>query len=109
MGVQVNFYPVVDVNNKVKIVDKYADNILGEAFDALKTLEPSPGAGFGETRADVILPDVLVKGGDWSLEQIVGREEVEASGGRVVSVPYEEGHSSSAVIQRILKRYRESS
>lgn len=57
----------------------------------------------------VILPDVLVKGGDWRLEQIVGREEVEASGGRVVSVPYEEGYSSSAIIQRILKRYRERS
>ena len=57
----------------------------------------------------VILPNVLVKGGDWRLEQIVGREEVEASGGRVVSVPYEEGYSSSAIIQRILKRYRESS
>lgn len=57
----------------------------------------------------VILPDVLVKGGDWSLEQIVGREEVEASGGRVVSLPYEEGYSSSAIIQRILKRYGESS
>jgi D-glycero-beta-D-manno-heptose 1-phosphate adenylyltransferase len=57
----------------------------------------------------VILPDVLVKGGDWSLEQIVGREEVEASGGRVVSLPFEEGYSSSAIIQRILKRYSESS
>ena len=57
----------------------------------------------------VILPDVLVKGGDWSLEQIVGREEVEGSGGRVVSLPYEEGYSSSAIIQRILKRYGESS
>ena len=57
----------------------------------------------------VILPDVLVKGGDWNLEQIVGREEVEASGGRVVSLPFEEGYSSSAIIQRILKRYSESS
>jgi rfaE bifunctional protein nucleotidyltransferase chain/domain len=57
----------------------------------------------------VILPDVLVKGGDWSLEQIVGREEVEGSGGRVVSLPYEEGYSSSVIIQRILKRYGESS
>jgi len=56
-----------------------------------------------------ILPEVLVKGGDWGLEQIVGREEVEASGGRVVSLPYEEGYSSSAIIQRILKRYGESS
>lgn len=55
---------------------------------------------------NAILPDVLVKGGDWHLEQIVGREEVEASGGRVVSLPFEEGYSSSAIIQRILKRYR---
>jgi rfaE bifunctional protein nucleotidyltransferase chain/domain len=58
---------------------------------------------------NVILPDVLVKGGDWHLEQIVGREEVEASGGRVVSLPFEEGYSSTAIIQRILKRYRENS
>jgi rfaE bifunctional protein nucleotidyltransferase chain/domain len=55
---------------------------------------------------NAILPDVLVKGGDWHLEQIVGREEVESSGGRVVSLPFEEGYSSSAIIQRILKRYR---
>jgi rfaE bifunctional protein nucleotidyltransferase chain/domain len=55
---------------------------------------------------NAILPDVLVKGGDWHLEQIVGREEVEASGGRVVSLPFEEGYSSSAIIQRILKRCR---
>jgi D-glycero-beta-D-manno-heptose 1-phosphate adenylyltransferase len=53
----------------------------------------------------VILPDVLVKGGDWPLEQIVGREEVEASGGRVVALPFAEGYSSSAIIQRILTRY----
>ena len=57
---------------------------------------------------NLILPDVLVKGGDWQLEQIVGREEVEASGGRVVSLPFEEGYSSSAIIRRILNRYRES-
>jgi rfaE bifunctional protein nucleotidyltransferase chain/domain len=53
----------------------------------------------------VLLPDVLVKGGDWPLEQIVGREEVEASGGKVVALPFAEGYSSSAIIQRILTRY----
>jgi D-glycero-beta-D-manno-heptose 1-phosphate adenylyltransferase len=58
---------------------------------------------------NAILPDVLVKGGDWHLEEIVGREQVEASGGKVVSLPFEEGYSSSAIIQRILKRYRGSS
>ena len=38
-----------------------------------------------------LLPDVLVKGGDWTVETIVGRQEVEAAGGRVVPLPYLEG------------------
>lgn len=48
-----------------------------------------------------LLPDMLVKGGDWGPDQIVGREEVEAAGGRVVVVPYIEGYSTSALIARI--------
>jgi D-glycero-beta-D-manno-heptose 1-phosphate adenylyltransferase len=53
-----------------------------------------------------ILPDVLVKGGDWQIEEIVGREEVEANGGEVVSLPYEPGHSTSNIVERILSRYQ---
>jgi rfaE bifunctional protein nucleotidyltransferase chain/domain len=52
-----------------------------------------------------VLPDVLVKGGDWGLNEIVGRKEVEANGGKVISVPYEPGQSSSGIIERILARY----
>ncbi|HSB09390.1 MAG TPA: D-glycero-beta-D-manno-heptose 1-phosphate adenylyltransferase [Blastocatellia bacterium] len=48
-----------------------------------------------------LLPDVLVKGGDWPLDQIAGREEVEAAGGTVQSLPYLEGSSTSDVIDRI--------
>lgn len=48
-----------------------------------------------------LLPDVLVKGGDWPLDQIVGREEVEAAGGRVLSLPYVEGSSTTEIIERI--------
>lgn len=48
-----------------------------------------------------LLPDVLVKGGDYSLDQIHGREEVEAAGGRVVSLPFVEGASTSKLIDRI--------
>jgi D-glycero-beta-D-manno-heptose 1-phosphate adenylyltransferase len=48
-----------------------------------------------------VLPDVLVKGGDWAVEEIVGREEVEAAGGRVLSLPYLEGSSTSDIIERI--------
>jgi rfaE bifunctional protein nucleotidyltransferase chain/domain len=50
-----------------------------------------------------LLPDVLVKGGDYALDEIHGREEVEAAGGRVVSLPFVEGVSSSAIIERIRK------
>jgi rfaE bifunctional protein nucleotidyltransferase chain/domain len=46
-------------------------------------------------------PDVLVKGVDWALDRIVGREEVERSGGRVVRVDLVEGRSTSAILERI--------
>jgi len=48
-----------------------------------------------------LLPDVLVKGGDYALDQIHGREEVEAAGGRVVSLPFVEGASTTEIIDRI--------
>ena len=48
-----------------------------------------------------LLPDVLVKGGDYALDEIHGREEVEAAGGRVVSLPFVAGVSSSAIIERM--------
>jgi D-beta-D-heptose 7-phosphate kinase/D-beta-D-heptose 1-phosphate adenosyltransferase len=48
-----------------------------------------------------LLPDVLVKGGDYALNEIHGREEVEAAGGRVLSLPFVEGQSSTRIIERI--------
>ena len=50
-------------------------------------------------------PDVLVKGGDWTKEQIVGREVVERSGGEVVIIPFVGKASTSNLIETILKRY----
>src|SRR5580700_11458427 len=47
-----------------------------------------------------LLPDVLVKGGDWPGDQIVGREEVEAAGGRVVSIPVVPGYSTTAILRK---------
>lgn len=49
-----------------------------------------------------LLPDILVKGGDWGVAEIVGREEVEAAGGEVQSLPFVEGCSTSEVIARIV-------
>ncbi len=48
-----------------------------------------------------LAPDVLVKGGDWDLDQIVGRSFVEESGGRVTSIEFEKGYSTTAIIDHI--------
>jgi len=48
-----------------------------------------------------LLPDVLVKGADWPGDQIVGREEVEAAGGRVVSIPVVPGYSTTEILRKI--------
>lgn len=48
-----------------------------------------------------LLPDVLVKGGDWPGDQIVGREEVEAAGGKVVSIPIVPGYSTTAILEKM--------
>ena len=46
-----------------------------------------------------MLPNVLVKGGHYTLDQIVGRDEVEAAGGQVVSIPIVPGYSTTAIIE----------
>ncbi|MCY7346017.1 MAG: D-glycero-beta-D-manno-heptose 1-phosphate adenylyltransferase [Pyrinomonadaceae bacterium] len=46
-------------------------------------------------------PDVLVKGGDWQLSEIVGADLVQSYGGRVFSIPLKEGYSSTAVVEKI--------
>jgi rfaE bifunctional protein nucleotidyltransferase chain/domain len=48
-----------------------------------------------------LLPDVLVKGGDWADNKIIGREEVEAAGGRVVSIPVVPGYSTTEILRKI--------
>jgi len=53
-------------------------------------------------------PNVLVKGGDWTKEQTVGKEVVERSGGEVVILPFVKGASTSNLIETILKKYEKS-
>ena len=48
-----------------------------------------------------LLPDVLVKGGDYRLDEIHGREEVERAGGRVLALPFVEGASTTGIIERV--------
>ena len=57
-----------------------------------------------DTPADIIRrvqPDILVKGADWPADQIVGRDTVEARGGRVILEPVEQGHSTTSIVDRV--------
>jgi len=53
-----------------------------------------------------MLPHVLAKGGDWTLDQIVGRAEVESAGGRVVAVPVMPGFSTSSLIHAAKNNFK---
>ena len=48
-----------------------------------------------------LLPDVLVKGGDWKPDEVVGKEEVKGAGGRVIIIPYLPGRSSSEILKKV--------
>jgi len=52
-----------------------------------------------------VKPDVLVKGGDWDIDKIVGREFVESYGGKVVTIPFEYDISTTRIIERIIQLY----
>jgi D-beta-D-heptose 7-phosphate kinase/D-beta-D-heptose 1-phosphate adenosyltransferase len=74
-----------------------------EALVALETVdrvvlydEPTPLEAI-----TTLLPDVLVKGADWAADQVVGRAEVEAAGGRLVRVALVPGRSTTAIVDRI--------
>jgi D-glycero-beta-D-manno-heptose 1-phosphate adenylyltransferase len=51
---------------------------------------------------EILTPDVLVKGGDWAVEQIIGHEHVIKNGGKVLSLPFVEGYSTTNIEQKIL-------
>ncbi len=55
-----------------------------------------------------LLPDTLVKGGDWREEAVVGREAVLSRGGRVVIVPFSEGASTTNIVEKIRRLYGNS-
>jgi D-beta-D-heptose 7-phosphate kinase/D-beta-D-heptose 1-phosphate adenosyltransferase len=85
--------PILNEQERAEIIAALAAVDFVTIFD-----EETPRTVIAE-----LLPDVLVKGGDWALDEIVGREEVEAAGGTVMSLPYVEGSSSSDIVQRIIK------
>ena len=77
-----------------------------ERAEILAALEPVDAVViFDEDTPDEIIqavqPDVLVKGADWAEDAIIGRDTVEARGGRVVRIAVEEGFSTSAIVAKI--------
>jgi D-beta-D-heptose 7-phosphate kinase/D-beta-D-heptose 1-phosphate adenosyltransferase len=85
--------PVFDENERAEILAALRNVDYVVIFDNV-----SP-----RTLISQLLPDVLVKGGDYNLDQIHGREEVEAAGGSVISLPFVDGASTTSLIERMTK------
>ena len=87
--------PVLGEAERAEMLAALSSVDLVTVFD-----EESPRRLIGE-----VLPDVLVKGGDYAVEEIHGREEVEAAGGRVLALPFVEGASTTGIIERVRGAY----
>jgi len=86
--------PIIDENERAEILAALRQVTYVIIFDDVSPRE----------LIAALLPDVLVKGGDYGLDEIHGREEVEAAGGKVVSLPFIEGASTTAIIERMKQR-----
>lgn len=87
--------PILNESERAEILAALESVDFVTVFD-----EESPRALISE-----VLPDVLVKGGDYRLDEIHGREEVERAGGRVLSLPFVEGASTTGIIERIKRSF----
>jgi D-beta-D-heptose 7-phosphate kinase/D-beta-D-heptose 1-phosphate adenosyltransferase len=86
--------PVLSENDRAAILAALAAVDFVVLFD-----RPTPRELLARLR-----PDILVKGADWNIETIAGREEVEAGGGRVVSVALEPGFSTTSLVDELHRR-----
>jgi rfaE bifunctional protein nucleotidyltransferase chain/domain len=87
--------PVVPEDERAEILASLACVDFVTLFD-----EPDPAM-----LIRLVMPDVLVKGSDWAMDAIVGRDIVETAGGRVVRIPLTEGVSTSGMIEKILTSF----
>ena len=94
-GIKGNTRPIVAQKERVEVLSAL------EAVDYLVLFnEQTP-----EKVIVALRPDILVKGADWPIEKIVGRDLVEGHGGRVMRVKTVPGASTTGLIERIVKRY----
>jgi D-beta-D-heptose 7-phosphate kinase/D-beta-D-heptose 1-phosphate adenosyltransferase len=82
--------PIIPEQERAEVLEALSVVDAAVIFD-----DPTPQAII-----DRLKPDVLVKGADWAADAIVGRDTVEAGGGKVVRVPIEKGWSTSAIIEK---------
>lgn len=83
---------------------------LRERFEILSAIEDidyltSFTADTPHEVISALLPDIMVKGGDWKPPEVVGKKEVEEAGGRVVIIPYLQGSSTSSIIRKIIRHF----
>ena len=83
--------PLVPEQDRAEVLASLASVDYVTIFD-----EPTPRELISR-----VLPSLLVKGADWAPGEIVGREEVEAAGGRVVPIPLAPGYSTTKLVERI--------
>jgi D-beta-D-heptose 7-phosphate kinase/D-beta-D-heptose 1-phosphate adenosyltransferase len=83
--------PLVSEQDRAEVIAALASVDYVTIFD-----EPTPRELIAR-----VLPSVLVKGANWALDQVAGREEVEAAGGSVVSIPLAPGYSTTNLVKRI--------
>jgi D-glycero-beta-D-manno-heptose 1-phosphate adenylyltransferase len=91
--------PIVTEQERAEVLAALACVDLVFIFD-----DPTP-----KQVIDAIVPDVLVKGADWNIGEIVGRDTVEKAGGIVLSVPLVEGSSTTGLIKKVLERFGKNS
>jgi len=89
--------PVMPENERAEVLASLACVDFVTLFD-----EPDP-----LVTIRTLMPDVLVKGADWEEDAIVGKDVVEANGGRVVRIPLTQGASTTGIIEKILANYQE--
>ena len=85
--------PLVPQNDRAEVLAALVSVDYVTIFD-----EPTPRGLIAQ-----VLPNILVKGADWKLSDVVGREEVEAAGGSVVSIPLAPGYSTTSLLKKIRK------
>jgi len=85
--------PLVPQNDRAEVLAALSSVDYVTIFD-----EPTPRDLIAR-----VLPSVLVKGADWAPNEVVGREQVEAAGGRVISIPLAPGYSTTRLLQKIRK------